>query len=803
MIDKDMFINAKKLIKKKSTNINNKIRSELKNNNSVSRLLPYTEYREDYIQYKKELVSIFEIKGRDLFNIDEDEKNYIINQFFIFYKTLKINQSIKLICLNYPINLNDEKEYINYLLNKGNEKHKEFLEMELNNINLLEEKNNKGFFVYIIGENEEDLTTKKEQLISTLGMSFNLKLLNESQTINLLYKLNNMNSGYKHSFKRNTKDLKLNLRGQTTPQGGVKFEIDHIKKGDGYEACVHINELPSSVEQNWLYKLFNFNDVVTIVDITSPDKDEIIPKINNSLKEHVDRYNSESNPTDIMKAENDVGELNNLFKNISNNGETINYVSIRIYVFERTYKELEKKVNDVITRLDGMKYKASILLGEQREDFNNIHEIDKKNFIDIPSSALAIGLGFHFTNLENRNGMYMGYTSTSGYVHFDPFHADGESRLSFNGIIVGTMGQGKSTILKLITEQETIKGNNVRVMDVSGEFKTLVNRLGGAYIEIGGENTINPLEVLKSHEDEIINFSHHLTKVSNFYKFIAPDSNSQTVKLFENTLREMYSEKYPNCMTYGLEHSLYPIFSDLYDYILEKYEKSRVEKSSDEIIFNKIKTDINNLVFNYEIFNKKTTVTLENSLVCFGLKGITEMNSEIYNAQINSIINLCSQDLIISGEKQKEKYEKYEKDLRKIKKTMIIIDEAHRVINSKNEKFIEAITLTLRESRKYFGGVIFATQSIRDFFPEFKDGNEISESMKNMFELLSYYFIGKQYSSARYLLKKIFNEKISESELMAISRQKRSEFLLLAGESNINLKVEVNNELLELFKGGV
>ena len=142
------------------------------------------------------------------------------------------------------------------------------------------------------------------------------------------------------------------------------------------------------------------------------------------------------------------------------------------------------------------------------------------------------------------------------------------------------------------------------------------------------------------------------------------------------------------------------------------------------------------------------------------------------------------------------------KPLEDCTKYMILIDEAHRIINSNNIKSVEYLTSFEREARKYFGGLIFATQSIRDVAPA-NINNEVFEKIKTLFELTQYKFIMKQDNNVLSLLSEIFSGQLSQNELSKIPYLKQGNCILsMNGFSNIMFNVEVNKEELDLFKGG-
>src|SRR5690625_7971226 len=63
------------------------------------------------------------------------------------------------------------------------------------------------------------------------------------------------------------------------PQGGIRFKDKYIKKGDGYEACIHGWDYPSNVNLLWLDKVMSMYDGTIVADVATRETDETIREI--------------------------------------------------------------------------------------------------------------------------------------------------------------------------------------------------------------------------------------------------------------------------------------------------------------------------------------------------------------------------------------------------------------------------------------------------------------------------------------------------------------------------------------------
>ena len=115
---------------------------------------------------------------------------------------------------------------------------------------------------------------------------------------------------------------------------------------------------------------------------------------------------------------------------------------------------------------------------------------------------------------------------------------------------------------------------------------------------------------------------------------------------------------------------------------------------------------------------------------------------------------------------------------------------------------MEQLTIFAREARKYFGGIVAATQSIRDYVPE-GSSSEATNKLKTFFELCDYKFIFRQDSNVLPLMRQTFAQSLTESEVAAIPKLVKGETILsLPGDRNIHMNVEITDYEKDIFSGG-
>ena len=93
------------------------------------------------------------------------------------------------------------------------------------------------------------------------------------------------------------------------------FKENYVKKGDGYETCIHIHNFPGEVGKCWLKTItddLDMENVIITIDIGTMDKNTIDKKLETNLIENLDRKKSQRKLTEKLKSGTDFDDSVNL-----------------------------------------------------------------------------------------------------------------------------------------------------------------------------------------------------------------------------------------------------------------------------------------------------------------------------------------------------------------------------------------------------------------------------------------------------------------------------------------------------------
>lgn len=816
------------------------------NKGGVLSLIPIRKYDYDlnaFVLTDGRYMGIEKIIARDIENMSDDELDMELLNLIKIYKTALFD--IKFVSMNFPLNTQKQKDVLLRHKEKAADTVKiRWIDRQIEELSRAESGVlTREFYIFYFGKNKSAYEKNKELLSRYMGSGY-LKLtesLTLSEKIQILNKLSNMNTtlsrvqGDKHIENiiergKNKEEIDAALFEKIQPKGGVSFkEPSYVRFGDGYARCLHIYALPSYISEFWLINLFNVPDCICTYDVTSKNRNVVKKNITKSISEEKSRIGGATDYEEYYEASKRKAELEELYDNISRLGEVIKLVDFRIFVKAKTLKELDEKTAEVFENLDGDGYLATTMLNEQRKEWQSLfepYEITHSKAatlkgLTLTSEQLAMGFPFNYSELLDDEGALLGFSKSGGVILYDPF-AKTAKRSHYNSIVCGNMGSGKSTHLKKLFKHSASIGNFIRVFDVSGEFATLTNEFGGKIIRCSGrEGMLNPLEILKAGENDEASYANHISKLQTFFKCIIPSMDDMLRQELANQLRAFYSvynltPDNENKIT-GRAATEYPILSDFKNYLINMINKI---KSADELALTDVETNLNiakaknlssllgaveNLINNYgSIFNGHSAINniTSEQIVCFDISAIKDLG-DIFAAQMQILVSLCWDNAVNNGTKMKAKWENEDEvESTDITKFLVLIDESHRWINTSMPQILDMILRYMREARKYFAGIVLASQSVRDFMPE-STGENI-EKIKQLFELSQYKFMFKQDSSVKEHIKNKFSFELTTSQVDRIPILEVGETILaITGDCSIEFKEWLSKDYEEkLFAGG-
>lgn len=563
------------------------------------------------------------------------------------------------------------------------------------------------------------------------------------------------------------------------------FSNYFIVNENTYVTSIAVYDYPSYIDNLLFANLVNkYSDTVCTLDVLSNHARNIVEDIKRSLDELNTRGEIKQNASQQIDNQAAMQDLIELYNDLSRGKEKVVTNTLRFYVTAESFDELSRKVDDLKTDLSNIGITIIIDSNDLISEYRNLLRPADSVGNSFPlHDTFKCQYPFFFQSHIDNNSYYFGQTATGGMVLFNNFVKNSNiGRDSYDTLLVGKKGAGKSATLKSMIQSVLMYGHKVLVLDVENEYRQMADVLGGTVINMTKQSVINALQIYKvfdsSAEDDIdssesifeTNYAREISRIRTFLTQYSPTITSEQLDDFIEVLEKVYAIKGIDAQTdiSELDNTDFPTFNDVFNEISRQLSKvGGAKKDSYEALL-RILRPIS--IGSYSsMFNGHTTVDISsNNFIIFNVKLIADMQ-DIFNAQLFNILSLMWTEVAKNTE-----YNRTRGDLDR-RFVVPVIDEAHRFISTKNIQVTEFIEKLVRRARKYFAALWFATQSIKDFYPS--SASENADKITAIFSLLQYKMIMKQSDDCIDILSDIFPQ-FSRSELNSVPQFRSGDMLL-------------------------
>jgi hypothetical protein len=647
-----------------------------------------------------------------------------------------------------------------------------------------------------------------------------------------LWKKNKQIKDQTEHTQQTRRDLQLIY--DTQPKGGVSTAHEFfLRFGDSYNTCIHVVDRPTLFTDTWIKNLV-MPHTLLIVDYYTPEDKDYKKAISDSVSEIASQRRRAPNQTtaDDLAAEEQISREWSLA--LSQTGEQIKQVHLRIFVYDATLEGLEKRVNTIMQTLGSDGYTGTVFMDENDDEYRSmflpIHEQEKlsnsRESLPLPGEVMGLGFSHNQTALNDRRGRYYGTTFSGGTVYID-FFAKTDKRTYYNVFLSGDMGAGKSTLLKAMLFDRATRGDLIRIFGTTKEANALVRLFQGSVVNLDGtDGMINMYQVFPTvvredgTVDEKASFQQHISKAGIKYRMFNKEAKEDIVTLYTNTLHDFYEdigligERQIQPVT-SLPVEEYPILSDVIAY----FEKRKEEESDPEYqsYYSSILLSLTKLRKQYgNMFNGHTTFKdLSNvQVVCYNTNTLGQLSGEIQDLQMYNAIDQTHEACMRQGLKEFDLYNERiktmdsEEALDLARHFVIAVDECHNWINTTKSYVTRFFMTMMSEARKLFGGIWLATQRLERMFPNMdqvsdKDMAEAANDISQLYGLCQYRFLLKHSQVSLKIIRELFGDSITERQYELLPNFKSGQGLLcIDGAENLLMTIEVSKEELLIFGGG-
>ncbi len=456
---------------------------------------------------------------------------------------------------------------------------------------------------------------------------------------------------------------------------GLYEDIDHLVLDNTYIRTLYLLGYPFVASSGWLDDLISFPyDCDVSYHFQEIASINALPKLNRKITELESIKRSMITDGKIIGSEitDPLESAVTLRDKILRGQQKLFQIGIYIALRADSLNNLNKTTDILESTLSSKLFFVKIARYRQLQALQSIlpradDELNIKRNLDSSSSALTFP--FMSNELAHSSGVIYGVNrSNNSLVIIDRFKLQ-----NANSIIFAQSGSGKSYLSKIEILRQLSDGVNVIVIDPENEYQEICDSVRGSYIKISAnsKDVINPLDVLKGKHLKK-NANQSIQDLMAVISLMVDGLSSDEKAALDKALLQIYNSK-------SLKE---PLLKDLY-LILIKLKQDKFAKRMEKFVNGSLK----------DIFNKKTNIDLNNRLVVFNIKDLSENIRPIMMIIISNFVTTKVQN--------------------KTQKSLLVIDEAWILLEHKaSAKFISGL---VRRARKYFLGVNIISQQASDF----------------------------------------------------------------------------------------
>jgi len=601
------------------------------------------------------------------------------------------------------------------------------------------------------------------------------------------------------------------------PRSIVK-ESWYLRVNDTCRTCIVAYRFPSYLEDLQYAKLNEMPGVIVSLDVTPVNRVKAMRDIARSMDELRARGSISQSDGDVLNDTYEYQEFQDLHVGINRANEQIVSHTLRFLVMAPTPDQLKEKVQEIREELTLYGIETYVPQNEMIPEYRTL--VGPADTVQQPlplHGTFARQFPFHHESFIDSTGFYMGSTSSGGQVFLDTTVSN-KMRTSFDMILTGKKGSGKTATMKAMIQHMICAGNRVITLDVENEFTDLANKLGGRVVSpFRPDARINILE-LPRHEEIADNdgttilsaYAAGISRIETFFYQYVPQLTTLEAGELKSCLHRLYRDMgiTENANLAEVPSTAFPRMSDLLSVIRDQLY---VKEKNGNLAYRGSLSDNKKMVYeNLEsyvgslstegiygsLFDTYSTIDIDNEdFVVFDLSQLSEMHERTYNAVFHNVLSIAWQQL----PPNRLRNNSVTNDLDR-KDIAITVPEAHRFLNADNPAGLAFIEKLVRRARKYDAGIWFDSQNARDFKP---DGNgPAAEKIKTVFELVQYKAVLLQDDSSVPAMEILFPQ-FTRSELESSVYFRPGQMLLSIGSGEkIRFQMHIPQEDLVTFAGG-
>lgn len=503
-----------------------------------------------------------------------------------------------------------------------------------------------------------------------------------------------------------------------TPVGGISFGVSKVTIGPVVGRIYGAMRFPSELDYGWAVDLMNNSDCITSITYYPGNAGELGDALARSIKASSMDAQSESNARRRKHFAKQAKDADLLIDELDFKNASIGHVAILTMPFSDDEDKLEDVCRSVSSRFAKKRIRLKPLGNLQKDAYKQlspyhppqpkVEDVLRRIF---PLETLMGGFPMTVNLYRDDHGSYFGQTMDGGVMSLNLLMR-GRDRTNGNMVVTGETGQGKSTVVKHLTQTQYMNGVKIIIIDPEREFRHLCRSLNGTWLDVGGGSAkVNPLQIRPvpiDDEDEEENnrlyqanenaMALHIHTLDVFFKLYLPDLTNLQRALLKKALVQTYNLK---GITWDTDVSQlgaedFPLISELQTYLQGQAEED--PRCGDLAL---LLYDMAEGADSF-LWNGYTNVDLSKDLIVLDTNLLINSSEEVRRAQYFNTLTMCWQ--VMAQDRTTP--------------VLLVCDEAHILFDPAIPQTSMYMRNFAKRARKYEGALWVVTHSLVDLLSE-------------------------------------------------------------------------------------
>ncbi|MFQ6874098.1 MAG: helicase HerA domain-containing protein [Coprobacillus cateniformis] len=425
-----------------------------------------------------------------------------------------------------------------------------------------------------------------------------------------------------------------------------------------YYTCLQLFDYPEESKIDFLSAFTTDKDIFVTIDAEHMSKLDFSTNFERIIKHNDEAIDDTKSLRTTKEKVREIKEINTFDHYLTKTNEEVKLITVRLYVSALTLEKLQNKIDEVITKLISRKMKAYIQTNDLESDVKSLTDISNPVKKMVASSTLADILLKSEISKVDEYGSLIGYTANGLYCP-DLYSFRNNS---YNYILIGGMGAGKSAFLKALEEGYSCLGNHTfHAFDIHGEYNEYAQKQQIPIVSIDDRNTVNVCQMFYTlNDDGMITNTDITSKIAVLVETFKTSANEDRKNVLDHFERECI-RYFEDCVLgkniHDLSNEDWFVLSDIQKRIDEKWKKGIYENEAKKDIYN-LRLSFGNMLKKYGfIYNQKTNMAFDlTKSFIFDISFFDKVqDNKIKSAYVSLLIDYVSMAVRLNLEKNNAK----------------------------------------------------------------------------------------------------------------------------------------------------